>query len=140
MSDGIYINVLPLPAALVSGVASGIWQTPKNRDVRLSLFPADEVVQPLLYALVDTQGLDSWVGMTGPGYLGRVDEWIGPGDIDQSRAVLIGDLGPDKLIALDYRQSEARPSVIALTSHEHFSWRRVADDIESFMQAILLSE
>ena len=92
----------------------------------------------MIYRLAEMQGHDSWLGITGPGYLGHLGEGIVPGDIDQSRAVLIADLGPDRLIALDYRESESRPSVIALTSEEHSCWRRVADDIESFMRAIRL--
>jgi hypothetical protein len=138
MSDAIYINGLPLPATLVSAIESGIWQTPKNRDVWRSLFPDKEIVQPMLHPLGEIRGKTSWLGITGPGYLGHVGEGIVPGDIDQSRAVLIADLGPDRLIALDYRESETRPSVVALTSEEHSCWRRVADDIESFMRAIRL--
>ena len=139
MSKSISINDLPLPAALVQAVESGAWQTPKSRDVWHSLFPDKEIVQPMLYPLDQLEGKDSWLGLTGPGYLGHTGEGIAPGDIDQSRAVLIGDVGPDRLIALDYRESKTRPSVIALTSEEHSCWRRVADDIESFMQAIGLT-
>jgi len=140
MSDAIYINGLPLPAALVRAIESGIWQTPKNRDVWRSLFPDNEIVQPMLHPLGEIRGKSSWLGLGGPGYLGQASEGIEPGDIDQSRAVLIADLGPDQLIALDYRESETRPSVVALTHEEeqHSHWRRVADDIESFMRAIRL--
>ena len=60
-------------------------------------------------------------------------------DLDPTRAVLIADLGPDWLIALDYRESKSRPSVIALTSDKHGYWVRVADDIESSMQQLRLS-
>ncbi len=136
MSNAIYINHLPLPVALVRAVESGIWQTPRHREAWHSLFPDKEIVQPMLYPLGEMQGHNSWTGINGPGYLGHVGEGILPGDIDQSRAVLIGDLGPDRLIALDYRESETNPSVIALTSEEHSCWRRVADDIESFMSEI----
>ena len=51
MCDTLYINGLPLPAALVRAIESGIWQTPKNRDVWRSLFPEEEIVQPKLYPL-----------------------------------------------------------------------------------------
>ena len=136
MSETLHIADLPLPAPLVSAIESGIWQTPKNRDVWRSLFPDNEVVQPILYSLDAMRGQKSWLAEAGPAYLGRTDEGFVPGDIDPSRAVLIADLGPDRLIALDYRESETRPSVVALTSEEHSSWRRVADDIETFMRAI----
>ncbi len=136
MSNGIYVNGLPLPTALVRAVECGIWQTPKDRDAWRSLFPEQEIVQPLIYPMGEMQGQNSWLGIDGPGYLGHIGEGILPGDIDQSRAVLIADLGPDRLIALDYRESETNPSVIAQTSHEHSCWRRVADDIESFMRLV----
>jgi hypothetical protein len=139
MKDGIYINGLPLPAALVGAIESGIWRTPKSRDAWRSLFPDEEIFQPMLYPLGQMQEQDSWLGLTGPGYLGHIGEGFIPGDIDQSRAVLIADLGPDRLIALDFRVSETRPSVIALTSEEHSYWRRVADDIDSFMRALRLT-
>jgi hypothetical protein len=140
MKDGILINGLPLPVALVEAIESGTWRTPASRDVWRSLFPDAEIVQPMLYPLGETRGQDSWSGLTGPGYLGHVDEGFVPGDIDQGRAVLIADLGPERLIALDYRGSETQPSVVALTSQEHSCWRRVADDIESFMRALGLTE
>lgn len=70
-----------------------------------------------------------WLATAGPAYHGNADEGFVPGDIDPARAVLIADLGPDRLIALDYRESETRPSVIALTNAEHSCWVKVADDI-----------
>jgi hypothetical protein len=139
MNNGMLINGLPLPAALVEAIETGIWRTPKSRVVWRSLFPDEEIVQPILYPLGEMRGQDSWLGVTGPGYLGHVDEGFVPGDIDQGRAVLIADLGPDRLIALDYRGSGTQPSVVALTSQEHSCWRRVADDIESFMRALGLT-
>src|SRR5262245_44184800 len=122
MGNAMYVNNLPLPAALVSAIESGLWQTPKDREVWRSLFPEEEIVRPDLYPLGEMQENTSWTGVTGPAYLGQVGEGIVPGDIDQSRAVLIGDLGPDRLIALDYRECETRPSVVALTSDDSY-WR-----------------
>ena len=135
------VNNLPLPATLIRAIGGGIWQTPESLEAWRSLFPEDEIVRPQLYPLGDPrmEGRDSWIGLDGPAYLGNAGEGIEPGDIDQGRAVLIADLGPDRLIALDYRGDMARPSVIALTSAKHSCWRRVADDIESFMRAIGLT-
>ena len=73
-----------------------------------------------------------------PAVVVTVAESFAPGDIDPSLAVLIADLGPDRLIALDYRESSIHPTVVALTSDEHSFWRQVAIDIESFMHAIRL--
>ena len=139
MSDGININELPLPAALVRAIRNGVWRTPKNREVWLSLFPARQVVQPMLYPLEKFDGKrDLWFMKAGPVYYGSKHSVIEPGDIDPYRAVLIGDLGPDRLIALDYRPSLVEPTVVALTSDRNSCWRIVADDIKSFMRAIKL--
>jgi hypothetical protein len=141
VNDALYINDLPLPVALVDAIENGNWhwQTPPNTDVWRSLFPDEEIVQPMLYPLQEMRGSKSWLSEAGPSYLGQAGEGFVPGDIDPSRAVLIADLGPDRLIALDYRESQTRPSVIAFTSAEHSCWRRLADDIESFMRAIRLA-
>jgi hypothetical protein len=138
MGEILNIDDLPLPTALVRAIESGIWQTPKDHEVWRSLFPETDIVQPLLYPLEAMRGQTSWLAQAGPAYLGRAGEGFVPGDIDPSRAVLIADLGPDRLIALDYRESETHPLVVALTSEEHSCWQRVADDIESFMRAIRL--
>ena len=136
LAKTIYINGLPLPASLNEAIEKGLWKTPENREAWRTLFSDNEVVQPMLYPLGEVQGSDCWLTQAGSGYLGKTDEGFVPGDIDPTRAVLIADLGPDRLIALDYRDSEVRPSVVALTSEEHSCWVRVADDVESFMKAL----
>jgi hypothetical protein len=136
MTEIIYINKLPLPTPLAGAIERGIWQTRKDPEAWRSLFPDKEIVQPTLYQLEAMKGETAWLAGAGPTYLGKAGEGFIPGDIDPTRAVLIADLGPDRLIALDYRESETRPSVVALTSEEHSCWRRVADDIESLMRAI----
>jgi hypothetical protein len=75
----------------------------------------------------------------GPCYWGKASEGIVPGDIDPAKAVLIGDLGPDRLIALDYRESLTDPRVIGLTSEDCY-WRVVAKSMEEFMRAIRIIE
>jgi hypothetical protein len=136
MSNVIYINNLPLPAPLTEAIESGIWQTPKSRESWRSIFSDKEIVQPLLYPLGQMQGVASWLTEAGATYLGKAGEGFMPGDIDPTRTVLIGDLGPDRLIALDYRESDTQPSVVALTSEEHSYWVRVADDVESLMRML----
>jgi hypothetical protein len=137
MND-LCINNLPLPTGLVRAIEDGIWKTPKNRNVWHSLFLEKEVVQPTLYPLQEMIGQKSWLLDAGLPYLGHAGEGIEPGDIDPNRAVLIADLGPDRLIALDYRRSLTQPSIVALTSEEHSCWRLVANDIDTFMRAIHL--
>lgn len=138
MNNAFYINDLPFPAVLVGVIESGFWQTPTNPDIWRSMFPDNEIVHPMLYPLEEMHGRKSWLSEAGPAYLGQANEGYVPGDIDPNRAVLIADLGPDRLVALDYRRSETGPSVVALTSEEHSCWRKVAEDIESFIRAIRL--
>jgi hypothetical protein len=140
MSDAMFVNGLPLPAALVEAMRSDVWQTPNHRETWRALFPDNEIVQPMLYKFKSANSNDPWLSQAGPAYYGNTSEGFIPGTIDPKLAVLIADLGPDRLIALDYRDSLTRPSVIALTSSDHGCWCRVADDIESFMRALGIFE
>jgi len=134
MNDAIHINELPLPAALVQAIRHGVWRTPKNREAWLSLFPDGRIVQPMLYPLEKLAGKTPWFTEAGPAYYGSRGDGIEPGDIDPCLAVLIGDLGPDRLIALDYRPSLIEPTVVGLTSGGS-CWRLIANNIGSFMRA-----
>ncbi|HEY1066181.1 MAG TPA: hypothetical protein VGE52_08730 [Pirellulales bacterium] len=133
-------DFLPLPAALISASEHGAWRTPENRDDWLALFPDKEIMQPTLYPLIGMASASAEPARLGENYLGVAGEGVSPGDIDPALAVLIGDLGPDRLLALDYRKSITRPSVIGLTSSRHAKWQYVAADIEEFMRAIKLMD
>jgi hypothetical protein len=139
MGDDFYINDLVLPESLVRSLECGSWQTPKDRDVWRSLFPESQIVQPTLYSLRAMRAETAWLSEAGPAYHGHADKGFVPGNIDPSRTVVIGDLGPDRLIALDYRESDVYPTVVALTAEEHSCWRLVATDIETLMRALHLS-
>ena len=56
--------------------------------------------------------------------------------IDPALAVLIGDLGADMPIVLDYRATERRPRVIYFASE---GWREVAPDIATLLGRLGLS-
>jgi hypothetical protein len=139
VTQPIRINGLPLPTALVEVMKRGLWQTPNSRDVWRSLFPEDQIDQPMLYPAEGMQGESFRLRTAGPPYIGTAGEGYVPGDIDPFRAVVIADLGPDRLIALDYRTSNSEPSIVALTG-EYSYWIRISDNIESFMQAIGLTD
>jgi hypothetical protein len=139
MTEPIYVNDLPLPTALIEAINRGFWKTPKSRDVWRTLFPDNQIVQPLLYQLDGMRGESAQLRVAGPAYFGTADEEHVPGDIDPFRAVVIADLGPDRLIAMDYRTPDSKPSIVALTSDDSY-WVRIADNIESFMLAIGLTQ
>ena len=135
----IQINNLPLPVALMAALESGVWQTPRTPDAWRSLFPHAKARHAKLYNLkmMQTENAE-WRGQSGPYYLGQADEHRPPGDIDSAKSLLIADLGPDKMIALDYRESSSRPSVLYITDDPDGStrWIRVAPDIETFIRAL----
>jgi hypothetical protein len=136
----IYINNLALPSALIDAIERGIWQTPRDADAWLALLPREQIVQPMLYSLdgIKATNVGWWIKEARPGYLGCVGDGFVPGDIDPARSLLIGDLGPDRLIALDYRESEQRPSVVATVVSEEAYYAKVADDVVSFIKALRL--
>jgi len=134
------INNLPLPEELTVAIANQVWQTPEDPADWNTLFTHGEIDQPTLYSLQGMQGETTWLKTAGAAYHGNTNEGFVPGDIDPNRTIVIGDLGPDRLIALDFRESVSRPTVVALTSTEHSCWVIVANDIASFMKAIRLKE
>jgi hypothetical protein len=130
------INGLPLPPALVGALRGGRWIAPAREKLRAA-FPLEKVVQAVFY---DVQGMqrenEGWCNETQYAYLGERDSFTRRGDIDPSRSVLIGDLGPDRLIALDYRVSRERPSVVCLTGGERPRWVEAARDIENLLEVL----
>jgi hypothetical protein len=56
--------------------------------------------------------------------------------IDPALAVLIGDLGADMPIALDFRTSRTRPRVLYFGAD---GWREVAPDIDTLLRRLGLS-
>lgn len=51
------------------------------------------------------------------------------GDIDPKKSLLIGDLGPDRLIALDYRGNES-PRVLYLVGETESLWILAAQNLQ----------
>ncbi len=82
---------------------------------------------------------EKWYYETESAYICRVDGKCFPGDIDPHRSLLIGELQPDAMIALDYRVSAISPSVVYLIScGELDGWIEVAPNIERFMEGLSL--
>ena len=79
---------------------------------------------------------EGWCDETLDSYLGGKDGVVQPGDIDPARSVVIADLGPDRLVALDYRKSQERPSVVYLTGNEEPRWVEAAPDVETLLRVL----
>ena len=135
------INGLPLPPALVAAMADGTWRTPEDVKCWYSLFPRSEVVRPDLYDEQTMKEINGhWAREERDSmYLGAVDGPYSPGRLDPLRSLLIAELQPDALIALDYGASPSSPSVVYLMPYgNELRWTLVAPDIESFMRALSL--
>ena len=133
------INGLPLPETLAAGLQSGIWRTPTNVQVWRSILPNEMARHAMLYNLKRMETENTyWRGQSAPSYLGQADKQRPPGDIDPAKSLLIADLGPDKMIALDYRESLDRPSVLYIKDYPDGStrWIKIAPDIETFIRAL----
>ena len=150
------INGNSLPTKLMSLVEDGLWgKLPEKRDYLETIYsgPVNSLKTLELYGLnlmkLETEGL---IEHCAPSYeysdsfkifLGELDEEYEPGDIEFSRAIVIGDLGigSDAPIALDYRQDKNNPSVVILhwfRSEDKIKtrWLRIADSFDEFWQAV----
>jgi hypothetical protein len=74
-----------------------------------------------------------WLAETQEAYIGLPSADHLPGDIDPAQSLLVGDLGPDQLIALDYRSSVTKPQVIYSAYDPGSIWHQVAGSIEELL-------
>lgn len=134
--DGLVFG-LPLPIVLVEAINSDKWKTPSRQSLE-KIFPASEIANPSFYGPVSLY--DENMGWRyvphGIEFVGSKRAGVLPGDIDQSKSILIGDLGIDRPIALDYRNSIDDPSVNYLRGDVEAQWVEVAPNIESFLKAL----
>ena len=135
-SQETIVNGLVLPAALVDAIRSGRWAVPSPDRLRAA-FPLETCDHPAFFSL---EGMrrenEGWCDETLDSYLGGEDGVVQPGDIDPARSVVIADLGPDRLVALDYRRSQERPSVVYLTGNEEPRWVEAAPDVETLLRVL----
>lgn len=136
------IRGFPLPVVLVAAISRGRWGVP-SLDILKRVFYEDPV-------RLEFYGVDSirahsetWrSGYPGPAfqveYLGLASLEKPPGNLAPGRSLFIGCLGPGMPIALDYRDSMMRPTVVELTIYDN--WRVVARDIESLLVALGLDD
>ena len=68
-------------------------------------------------------------------FAGQADSRNPPGDLDPQKSVIIGDLGPDMPIALDYRNFP-EPSVVFLGRRVLDRWIIVAPSVASLISKL----
>jgi hypothetical protein len=137
MMLSVHIGGMLLPEVLVSSLFNGSW----GRTIDMSRFRrlfGNDVVDPSLYSLAGIISESSnWCSLEAdalaeysaiPGSEGV------PGVIDPRRSLLIGDIGPDMPIALDYRAEPKTPSVVFLPPES--GWRNAASSAEQLVNQL----
>jgi hypothetical protein len=126
---------LAIPAALLAAINDGTWAA-LARSPELARVFGTQPVRPCFYSWDLMVGVNkSWVTETDPVYVGIPDLAHPPGDVDPSRSLLIADLGPDQLIALDYRYPD-RPGVIYATDDFRSPWWHITSSIEELLRIL----
>jgi hypothetical protein len=129
--DGI-VGGLPVPEALLQTIHEGRWKPPAKR--LLAEVFADDPIDPRFYdvseMLRQNQLFQSWSQRDLYDHLCVTYPGIG---VDPALAVIIGDLGTDSPIVLDYRLDRDRPRVLHLRVD---GWREVAPDVEALVRLL----
>jgi hypothetical protein len=124
---------LPLPRELVEVIQAGKWRPPTDPQVYLDTF--GELPDHALFYDLDEMSRQnrSWQDSSVDEEFGHPIEGRSVG-IDPARSVLIGDLGPDMPIALDFRDSEDSPGVLYQTFAGVPVWIRIADNVSELLE------
>jgi hypothetical protein len=130
------INGFELPRALEAGLIAD-WMPSHNEIVQFKkLLSGVEKPIPRLYKrdyLPVANRL--WKSPHVKYYLGNPSQKYFPGDIDPTKAFIIGHAEPDSPIALDYRVKP--PLVVYLGDYEHKSfWLELAPTYDAFIAKI----
>jgi hypothetical protein len=137
--DTVVINSLPLPLKIQLLIDRNEWTFPSDTASAQDLFTEKPTAQATLYSLSSMRSeTEAWI--TAPPeelqYYGGAGASVGTfHQVDPRLTVLIGDLGYDMPIALDYSTSINRPRVVYLPSRAP-GWIEIAPDVESFLDAL----
>ena len=129
----------PLPEEIVAAIGRGQWRFASDASVLARIFTEAPTLAARLYSLElmvtenaawrasppEQQSLYGGPGNRAEGYL----------TIDPQSSLLIGDLGFDMPVALDYSVSPDRPRVVYLPSRAP-GWIEVARDVPEFLRLI----
>jgi hypothetical protein len=135
----VFIGNLRVPDGIVTAIASGEWILPSEESVILNIFtelpaPAGQLYS-IEWMLRETVAwwespADEYEYYGGGQAAGNSYLTIGP-----RCSILIGDLGVDMPLALDYHGSGGNPRVLYLPSYAA-GWIEVAPDVATFLRRI----
>jgi len=132
MSDEVEVNGLGLPAELTRALLDGRWSRLGSSPALAGVF-GSEPIRPRFHSLESIVAVNSyWKNETDPAYLGQADSDRYPGDIDPQRSLIVAELGPDQLIALDYRNTTG-PQVVFASDDVRSPWRLVSGSMEELL-------
>ncbi len=125
------VNGLRLPESLANAIREERWVPRLSKETARAVFP-NEKSDLLLYgidAIINVNKL--WANETAAWAINPPGSTV---HIRVDRSVLIGDVGADQMIALNYEsESDPNPAVIYLSSQ---GWAHVAEDIEELLDKI----
>jgi hypothetical protein len=129
----VQIGDLELPADLQQAIGEGRWKPPEDSSIVANVF-GDE---PDLVEFYDVEAMRTQNRVFQTKSQDDIAEEV-PGSeggvgCDPSLAVIIGSLGADMPIVLDYRHDQVRPRVIYLGPE---GWRQIATDFEALSRAL----
>jgi hypothetical protein len=128
--SGVDVGGLALPEALLRAIGRKRWKPPTRQQTFVDVFgePADHSVFYDVAGMIRQNiNFQKWSQEDLAKHLGRYEGGVG---ITPGLAVLIGDLGVDSPIALDYRENRSAPRVLYLRLD---GWAEVAPDIETLL-------
>ncbi|HZM77510.1 MAG TPA: hypothetical protein VFC19_17395 [Candidatus Limnocylindrales bacterium] len=128
--SGVDVGGLALPMALLRAIGRKRWKAPTRPQTFIDVFgePADHSVFYDVPGMIrQNVNFQNWSQEELAKHLGRYEGGVG---VTPGLAVLIGDLGIDSPIALDYRKSGSAPRVLYLRLD---GWAEVAPDIETLL-------
>jgi hypothetical protein len=138
-SDEVAVNGLALPGGLTGALSDGRWSRLGSSPSLADVF-GSEPVRPRFHSLKDIIAINGyWKNERDPAYLGQPDTSRYPGDIDPKRSLIVAELGPDQLIALDYR-SATGPQVVFASDDAKSPWRLVSESIEILLLNLAASD
>ncbi|MFE6976988.1 hypothetical protein [Streptomyces sp. NPDC057682] len=129
---------MPLPACLVAAVEDGRWMELARSPGIAAVF-GRAPVRPVFHTFSGMRGMTRWWREELDEeilrcYAGTSAEPASPGRMPRLRTVIIGNLGPDLLFALDYGRSSTEPAVAFLGEED--SWRTVSANVRGLMDAL----